>query len=282
MCWPCLIQCWAHFKEVTVCPSVKCCFNSTFITLLLSESCICVGPFYRWENGGWRAGHTWQPFCCRNCERWGFNIQQGIPVKGSSCLLSSQKEAAQKCVPVCDWLGPWMMVFTGAGRQSGGNQNKEWVLLYFPALGINRILTFVTAECGSIRKICVCWRSLWKHPEHRWLWRVYPVSRPVVAEHINMREILKLIYFSHKNVTDALYRIESMIRISYASCGSGNGPYLKVSFLFYLSIQCCCANLEIFRKAKGIPKQTRILQIVQREGLKASSYTMKHDQTSRY
>lgn len=175
-----------------------------------------------------RAGHTWQ-----ERERWGFSLQQGIPGSFSSCLSSSQSEAAREeneeapgsvCLHVTVTMG-WVCAH-GLG---GVWDEEEWrkpkhksPALFSISVQTDKALTPVTEGWCSIRMICVCHISWWKHPEHWWLWRVHAVGRQVVNEDINMREILKIILFFRQKCT--AHDQGHCMYFMYISCSSVNGP----------------------------------------------------------
>lgn len=175
------------------------------------------------------AGHMEQLFSCRNCERWGSTLPAGkysqmvlLPLqlpKGSS-LRKEWRSGREACACVCLWLwegGAHKAWEARRMEENGEKQNTRVSPAFFPtSLVIDRVLTFVTEEWGSVRMMCICHWSWWKHPEHWWIWRVHP-DKWLLKREI-WEEFLKLFYCfeKKKNVIQALHRIKIIICPSYA------------------------------------------------------------------
>lgn len=127
------------------------------------------------------AGHMWQFFSHRNCERWGVTL----PAGNSSQMVPVSLQFPERSSLRSDWWWKIVPVTMGRGCLQGpggtwevgewGNAKQKSKSCFISHLsGDGWVLTFVTQEWGSVRMICVCHRSWWKHPEHWGIGRVHP------------------------------------------------------------------------------------------------------------
>lgn len=144
---------------------------------------ICTAPFYRWENGGTECWSHETAFLTQELGEVGLypssrEFQSNGPCVSTAPRGKQPDKRLMKEECACDH-GKGLS--TGSGRRMGGRRmgkrkTEEWVspALFPTSLGMERVLTFVTEEPGSVRMICVCHRSWWKHPKQWGIGRVHP------------------------------------------------------------------------------------------------------------